>query len=173
MRGKDKCIALKELRKRIAEENDIAYAVSECTFQGECKGSCPKCEAELRYLERELEVRRTMGKTVALVGLGVGLSTMTTGCLAVDIAENVVDRAASVVGTGILGGMAGDPELEGDVRVVNPENISTEDVIYDGIEGEVQNPGYSSEEDTSDLEGVIELEGDVAVPEPYTEKDGE
>ena len=56
---------------------------------------------------------------------------------------------------------------------MNPENISTEDVIYDGIEGEVQNPGYSSEEDTSDLEGVIELEGDVAVPEPYTEKDGE
>lgn len=170
MRGKEKCKALKKLRKQIAEENDIAYAVSECTFQGECKGTCPKCEAELRYLERELEVRRTMGKTVALVGLGVGLSTMTTGCLAVDIAENVVDRV-SAFGASILDGTVADPELEGDVRVVDPDDDknSTED----GIEGEVQNPGYSSEEDTSDWEGVIELEGDVAVPETDTEEDGE
>ena len=51
MNGKEKCRALKEIRRQIAEKNDIPYAVSQCTHQGNCKGTCPKCEAELRYLE--------------------------------------------------------------------------------------------------------------------------
>ena len=46
MNGKSKCKILKEIRKRIAEENDIAYVTSECQYQGECSGTCPKCEAE-------------------------------------------------------------------------------------------------------------------------------
>ena len=36
MKGKEKCKALKELRQKIAEENDIEFAVSECTHQGDC-----------------------------------------------------------------------------------------------------------------------------------------
>ena len=54
MRGKEKCKALKEIRRQIAEKNDIEFVVSECKHQGDCKGTCPKCEAEVRYLEREL-----------------------------------------------------------------------------------------------------------------------
>jgi len=27
----------------------IEYAISQCDFQGVCKGTCPKCESELIY----------------------------------------------------------------------------------------------------------------------------
>lgn len=54
MNGKSKCKILKQIRKQIAAENDITYVVSECKHQGDCLGTCPKCEAEVRYLEEEL-----------------------------------------------------------------------------------------------------------------------
>ena len=69
MSGKEKCKYLREIRKKIALENDITLVTSECTFKGECKGTCPKCEAEVRYLERELDKRRNLGKVITLAGL--------------------------------------------------------------------------------------------------------
>ena len=73
MKGKEKCKALKEIRRQIAEENDIPYVVSQCTYQGDCKGTCPKCESELRYLERELAIRQGLGKAVAVVGISASV----------------------------------------------------------------------------------------------------
>ena len=73
MKGKEKCKALKEIRHQIALNNDIEYVVSECKHQGECKGTCPKCESEVRYLERELEKRQRLGKAAVVAGLSVGL----------------------------------------------------------------------------------------------------
>ena len=81
MKGKNKCKILKEIRQRIADENDIPYVTRECTYQGECKGTCPKCEAELRYLEQELEKRRKLGKTVAIAAVAASLSMALTGCV--------------------------------------------------------------------------------------------
>lgn len=72
-RGKQTCKILKEIRKQIAEENDIKLAIEECTYQGDCLGTCPKCEAEVRYLERELEKRQRIGKAAMVAGLSVGL----------------------------------------------------------------------------------------------------
>lgn len=80
MRGKEKCKALKEIRKKIAESNDIEYAVTECSHQGDCKGTCPKCEAELRYLERELERRVKLGKTAVVAGLTAIATMGFAGC---------------------------------------------------------------------------------------------
>ena len=54
MLGKQKCRILKQIRQRIADENDIPYVTRECGFQGECRGTCPRCESELRYLEQQL-----------------------------------------------------------------------------------------------------------------------
>ncbi len=92
MRGKEKCKALKEIRRQIAEQNDIAFAVSECTYQGECKGTCPKCEAELRYLERELAIRQSLGKAVAVAGITFGVCTSLTGCYPIEAALDFVDN---------------------------------------------------------------------------------
>ena len=72
-RGKQTCKILKEIRRQIAAENDIKLTVEECTYQGDCLGTCPKCEAEVRYLERELEKRQRMGKAAVVAGLSVGL----------------------------------------------------------------------------------------------------
>ena len=69
MRGKDKCRILKQIRQQIADANDIEYITRECTFQGECRGTCPKCEAELRYLEEQLELRRNRGKKAVVAAV--------------------------------------------------------------------------------------------------------
>ena len=67
-RGKNICNQLKEVRKRIAEENDIPLEIEECTYKGECRGTCPRCEAEVTYLEQELHRRMTLGKAAAEAG---------------------------------------------------------------------------------------------------------
>ena len=80
MKGKQRCKILKEIRQRIADANDVAYITSECQHKGDCLGTCPKCEAELRYLERELEKRQRLGKTVVVAGLSALIATSTVGC---------------------------------------------------------------------------------------------
>lgn len=75
-KGKEICKALKEIRRRIAVENDIELIVSECRHQGDCAGTCPKCEAEVLYLENQLAARKRLGKTVRVVGLSMGLATI-------------------------------------------------------------------------------------------------
>ena len=73
MFGKQKCKALKEIRKQIADANDIPYVVSKCTYRGECNGTCPRCEEELLYLEKELEKRRKMGLAIVVAGISIGV----------------------------------------------------------------------------------------------------
>jgi len=80
--GKRTCKILKEIRKQIAEKNDIEYVTSECHFQGECEGTCPKCEEELRYLENELQKRRQLGKVVAVAGIALGIVGTSFDCKA-------------------------------------------------------------------------------------------
>ena len=80
MSGKSKCKILKQIRQQIATENDIEFITSECKFQGECSGTCPKCEAEVRYLEQELQKRRQAGKAVAVAGIAAALIVSAPGC---------------------------------------------------------------------------------------------
>ena len=78
--GKETCKILKEIRQQIADKNDIEYATSECHYHGECKGTCPKCEAELQYLENELSKRRQLGKAVAVAGISLGIVGSFSAC---------------------------------------------------------------------------------------------
>ena len=81
-RGKQTCKILKEIRRQIAEANDIEFITSECQYQGDCLGTCPKCEAEVRYLEQQLERKRIAGKAVTVLGISAGLVAMSpmTSC---------------------------------------------------------------------------------------------
>ena len=72
-KGKTTCRILKEIRRQIAEANDIEYVVEECQYKGDCKGTCPKCEAEVRYLESQLHKRQMLGKAVVVAGLSLGV----------------------------------------------------------------------------------------------------
>jgi len=78
-RGKQTCKILKEIRRQIAEANDIEFVTSECRYKGDCLGTCPKCEAEVQYLEQQLRSRQLMGKAVVLAGLSAGMIAF-SGC---------------------------------------------------------------------------------------------
>lgn len=83
MRGKETCRVLKEIRQKIADENDIPYVTEECGYKGECRGTCPKCESDLRYLEKQLAARVAAGKKIVITALCAGMALGVSGCTAV------------------------------------------------------------------------------------------
>lgn len=80
MKGKEICRYLKNIRRQIAEKNHIALEIPECTFQGECRGTCPRCEAEVRFLERALAQKSGWRQALSVVGVATGLAVGTIGC---------------------------------------------------------------------------------------------
>ena len=93
-RGKSICSVLKTIRKQVADANDIEYEPRECHHQGDCRGTCPACEAEVRYIQQQLDIRRQLGKAVAVVGISAGLAALNS--CAFDN-ESLVIPATSVV----------------------------------------------------------------------------
>ena len=69
---------MKSIRREIAEANEIDYQPTECTHEGDCAGTCPKCESETRWLERQLRSRQALGKAVTIAGLSVALGAMSS-----------------------------------------------------------------------------------------------
>lgn len=146
MNGKAKCKILREIRKKIAEANDITVVTKECTHQGNCKGTCPKCEAEVRYLEQELEKRRRLGKKISVAALSAGLAFL-TAC-------------------GIAGGTAAKeaPELHTPRRsreTMEKENGADIELDGDVLAGAAPDPDPELEWMGEPVE-YVELEGDVA-----------
>ena len=83
-RGKHICDTLKQIRLDIARANGIEYAPRECHHEGDCAGTCPACESEMRYLEREI-ARRSMGRVALVAGVSLGLMSFTaTSCSRVE-----------------------------------------------------------------------------------------
>lgn len=74
--GKYICNTLKAIRLDIARANGIEYAPRECHHEGECAGTCPACESEMRYLEREMARKRSMGKAALMTGVSLALSSL-------------------------------------------------------------------------------------------------
>lgn len=86
--GKDICKELKAVRRSIAEENGIELEMPECTYQGPCRGTCPRCESELRYLENALAERLRMGRTAKVAGIALALaSTAAAGAQSTGVAQ--------------------------------------------------------------------------------------
>lgn len=127
-RGKRTCRILKEIRRQIAEANDIEFVTSECKFQGDCLGTCPKCEAEVSYLEEQLERRRMLGKAVLLAGISMNVLTSNAMTAVVPTADY------QRVDTTILND---DDRLLGDMTVEKPKTeAAQEEKVYD-IVGDV------------------------------------
>ena len=87
-KGKSICNVLKTIRKQVADANEIKYEPRECHHEGECRGTCPACEAEVRYIEQQLNIRRQLGKAVVVMGISAGLAGLTscTNC------TNIINR---------------------------------------------------------------------------------
>lgn len=133
MNGKNKCRILKDIRREIAKQNDIDLAVEECKFKGDCLGTCPKCESEVRYLEKELEKRRTLGKRVAVAGIVTSLALTSAGC---SLLDKVIDtstkgqlpteESAVTEKTPLTTMTLGEVDLQGDIAYV-PESETEEE----------------------------------------------
>ena len=153
-KGKQTCKILKEIRKQIAAENDIEFVTSECTHKGDCRGTCPTCEAEVRYLERELEKRQRLGKAVVIAGMAVGTMLTATSC----------DRF-------------GPRPLEGDVPYIpdstempNPDDTIPEEAYL--LEGEVMAPVPDTMK-AEDKKTACKTDMELVVPGDIVEVDGE
>ena len=64
---------LKSIRQQIADANGISYQPKECHHKGDCAGTCPACEEEIRYLERELNARKGNGFGMKVAGIAAGI----------------------------------------------------------------------------------------------------
>ena len=72
-KGKSTCKLLKSIRQQIADANGISYQPKECHHKGDCAGTCPACEEEIRYLERELKARKGSGFGMKVAGIAAGI----------------------------------------------------------------------------------------------------
>lgn len=128
-RGKQVCRILKDIRKQIAEENDIEFITSECTHKGDCAGTCPKCESEVRYLEQQLARRRSAGRQMRLAGISLGLAAVAPALVSCDpLRGDPID----VIEGEIMPPLSGDPVVEPPVNVQLGENL-----IFDLIPADV------------------------------------
>lgn len=80
--GKQICNVLKDVRRKAAMACGIDYSPTECSHQGECAGTCPKCEQELAWFDSQIRSRSPRGlSAVAGVALGVAaVMPLTVSC---------------------------------------------------------------------------------------------
>ena len=154
-KGKSVCNVLKGVRKAIADANDIKYEPAECGFEGECRGTCPACEAEVRYIERELNLRRLAGRAVTVAGIALGAAAL-SAC-GNDVMDNLgqeqttvkAENADNVFGMveeqpSFPGGQAALMKyIEENMRCPDPESDASGRVIVQfviGKDGTVKDP---------------------------------
>ena len=72
-KGRAICKVLKDIRQKIATENGISYHPEKCHHKGECTGTCPGCEKEIRYLEEQLKNKQHSGLGLKVAGIAAGV----------------------------------------------------------------------------------------------------
>ena len=160
MTGKQKCKILKEIRKQIAEQNDIRFVIEECTHKGRCRGTCPKCEWEVRMLEKELEKRRASGKKVALAGISAGF--LLSSCAPIDALKELIHPVEQPlegdVMFEVIEGAPVEPDIPGETETVVSETREGDPVI-DVPETELEE-GETLPEEIVEIAGVPVMETD-------------
>lgn len=144
-RGKQTCRILKDIRRQIAEANDIEFITSECQYQGDCLGTCPKCESEVRYLEQQLERKRMAGKAITVLGISAGLATMTS-----------MTSCSSFANKGANDKEQSEQVLLGEIIPMEEDTIvvSIEDV-----------PPHPETKMKPEINTLGEIAGDIAIPD--------
>ncbi len=144
MNGKDKCRILKNIRRDIAKANNIPLDIPECTHKGDCLGTCPRCESEVRYLEHSLAERRARGFKIALAGISAGLIAVnTTSC------DVINDLGNFIYGQQLAGDMIAETEMSD--GIIEPPGTN------ESVDTEISYPGEVTE--------IATLEGDIAEEE--------
>ena len=113
------------MRRKIADANGIPLQERECTHTGDCAGTCPFCESEVRYLERELSKRRALGKAVAVAGIALSAVSMAGCATSEPVTSNSLDKPRKTSGRDITDALswmgAVVVENNGKPEACNPE----------------------------------------------------
>ena len=123
VKGKSTCKLLKDIRQQIADENGISYQPKECHHKGDCAGTCPACEEEIRYLERELKARKGNGFGMKVAGIAAGI------CATV----MPVTAAAQAVKPDSTANRPVKTAKKGDVKVVHLSDSCASPVVVRGM----------------------------------------
>ena len=122
-KGKSTCKLLKDIRQQIADANGISYQPKECHHKGDCAGTCPTCEEEIRYLERELKARKGNGFGMKVAGIAAGI------CATV----MPVTAAAQTVKPDSTANRPVKTAKKGDVKVVHLSDSCASPVVVRGM----------------------------------------
>ncbi len=127
--NKEKCRILKQVRKKVADALQIDLNQRECTYEGPCSGTCPKCRQEERVLNQALLKRTTAVASVGMLSAGI-----LAGCRSQEIEQDVIEGDESVrpaieetFQSDIKGNMVLETDteaifvLEGDLEYMPPE----------------------------------------------------
>ena len=112
---KEKCNHLKAIRKNMADALGVELNQTECTYEGDCKGTCPKCQQEEKKLSAVLLKGTAVATSAALMLAGCGTERIELN-LEGDIDVSSLPRKAEEYIMGILPYEEVD-ELAGDVAV--------------------------------------------------------
>ena len=121
--GKEVCLILKGIRQKIADANGISYQPKECHHKGDCAGTCPACEAEIRYLEHELKARKGNGFGMKVAGIAAGICATVMPMTAAAQAVKPDSTANRPVHTA----------KKGDVKVVDLSDSCASPVVVRGM----------------------------------------
>ena len=164
-RGKKICGELKKIRRRIADENGIKLDIPECTFEGECRGTCPRCEWEVKYLEKTLFERLKLGKIATISGLALGLTACGGGGIGPDI--QVVGDVPNTDTENVVSETIPPPPPEPQF----PEGMDELGIIIIGTDGEdINTPANALKREKDTLEEDL-VEGEM--PMYYKEPENE
>ena len=122
-KGKSTCKLLKDIRQQIADANGISYQPKECHHKGDCAGTCPACEEEIRYLERELKARKGNGFGMKVAGIAAGICATVMPMTA----------AAQVVKSDSTANRPVHTAKKGDVKVVDLSDGCASPVVVRGM----------------------------------------
>lgn len=155
---KEQCRELKKMRAKMAEDLGIELHQRECTYEGYCSGTCPKCREEEMKLnaaifKRQLLEVNARGKILA-AGLTAAAAVSLSGC---GITESQIE-----------GGMS-EP-----IETTELPGISEDGTEKEMIETEEENTvtnGLLPLENGTEEEYV--LEGDVVYIDTEAEEMGE
>lgn len=69
MNGKERCDFHKKIRAQIAAANNIDFTPHECTYEGDCSGTCHACDAEAQRLNTLIKEKESKGEHVIVNSL--------------------------------------------------------------------------------------------------------
>lgn len=69
---REKCDHLKQIRKTVADSLGVDLKQTVCTYEGECSGTCPKCQQEEKVLSKALLQGAAVAASTAILLAGCG-----------------------------------------------------------------------------------------------------